>query len=155
MLPFNSTLAALLFVTAPALAEITGPARIIDGDTLHVRSIRIRLSDIDAPERRQKCWRASGEFRCGLRATAVLRAIIGGQEVRCVEKGRDRYRRVLAVCYVGKLDICGELVRRGWALAYRRYGLTYVRREAEARAAKRGLWGSRFTPPWQWRKLMR
>ena len=64
---------------------------------------------------------------------AVLKAIIKGREVRCVEKGRDRYRRVLAVCYVGKLDIGGELVRRGWALAYRRYGLTYVRHETKAR----------------------
>ena len=87
-----------------------------------------------------------------VRATAVLRAIIVGQEVRCVEKGRDRYRRVLAICYVGEIDIGGELVRRGWALAYRQYGLTYVRHEAEARAAKRGLWATRFTPPWQWRR---
>ncbi len=75
--------------------------------------------------------------------------------MRCVEKGRDRYRCVLAVCYVGRLDIGGELVRRGWALAYVRYGRTYISQEAEARAAKRGLWGSRFTPPWTWRKLMR
>ena len=65
-----------------------------------------------------------------VRATAVLRAIIVGQEVRCVEKGRDRYRRVLAICYVGEIDIGGELVRRGWALAYRQYGLTYVRHSA-------------------------
>ena len=150
----SSALAAFLFVTATASADITGPARVVDGDTLQVGSFRIRLSDIDAPERRQTCWRASGEFRCGLRATAVLKAIIGAQAVRCVEK-RDRYRRVLAVCYVGELDIGGELVRRGWALAYRRYGLTYIRHEAEARATKRGLWGSRFTPPWTWRKMMR
>ena len=61
---------------------------------------------------------------------------------------RDRYRRVLAICYAGKL------VHRGWALAYRRYGLTYVRHEAEARATRRGLWGSSFTPPWTWWKLM-
>ena len=83
---FSSAIAAFLFATAPTLADITGPARVIDGDTLQVGSIRIRLTDIDAPERRQTCWRASGEFRCGLRATAVLKAIIGAQEVRCVEK---------------------------------------------------------------------
>ena len=40
----------------------------------------------------------------------------------------------------------GELVRQGWALAYRRYGLTYVGQEAEARAAERGLWATRFIP---------
>ena len=91
---------------------------------------------------------ASGEFRCRLRATAVLKAIIGGREVRCIEKGRDRYRRVMAICFAGKL------VHRRGALAYRRYGLTYVRHEAEARATRRGLWGSSFTPPWTWWKLM-
>ena len=148
-------LISVLLAARFAGADITGPARVVDGDTLHIRGVKIRLVDIDAPERRQTCWRASGEFRCGLRATAVLRAIIGGQEVRCVEKGRDRYRRVLATCYAGKVDIGGELVRRSWAFAYRRYGLTYVRQEAEAKAAKRGLWGSRFTPPWTWRKPMR
>ena len=152
---FTSALATFLFAAAPALADITGPARVIDGDTLHVQGVRIRLSDIDAPERRQTCKRASGEFKCGLRATAVLTDIIGGRDVRCVERGRDRYRRVLAVCFVGRLDIGGELVRRGWALAYRRYGLTYVSQEAEARSVRRGLWGSRFTPPWKWRRMMR
>ena len=62
---FSNALIAFLFATAPTLADIIGPARVVDGDTLQVGSIRIRLSDIDAPERRQTCWRASGEFRCG------------------------------------------------------------------------------------------
>jgi endonuclease YncB( thermonuclease family) len=69
---FSSALAAFLFVTTPALADITGPARVVDGDPLRVGDTKIRLVDIDAPERRQTCWRASGEFRCGMRATAVL-----------------------------------------------------------------------------------
>ena len=152
---FSSAIAAFLIVSASTLADIIVPARVVDGNTVRVRGVKIRLSDIDAPERRQTCWRASGEFRCGRQATAVLKALIGELDVRCIEKGRDRYRRVLAVCYVGKLDIGGELVRRGWALAYRRYGLTCVRQEAEARAAKRGLWSTGFTIPWTWRKLMR
>ena len=41
----------------------------------------------------------------------------------------------------GKIDIGGELVRRGWALAYRQYSLTYVRQEAEARVAMKRFWG--------------
>ncbi len=90
MRQFSSALAAFLFVTASALADITGPSRVVDGDTLHVRGVKIRLSDIDAPERRQTCWGASVMFLYGPRATAVLGAIVGGQEVRCVEKGRGR-----------------------------------------------------------------
>ena len=53
---FSSALAAFLIVSASTLADIIGPARVVDGDTLQVGSIRIRLSDIDAPERRQTCW---------------------------------------------------------------------------------------------------
>ena len=60
-------LTALLFAAAPALADITGPARVVDGDTLHVRVVKRRLSDIDAPERRQTCLGTAGEFR--VRAT--------------------------------------------------------------------------------------
>ncbi len=55
-------------------------------------------------------------------AGAVGAAVWGSARV-----WRARYRRDLAVCYAGMLDIGGELVRRGWALAYRRYGRTYVR----------------------------
>ncbi len=87
---FISVLAAFLFIPAPTLADITGPARVVDGDNLHVGGVKIRLADIDALERRQTCWGASVMFLYGPRATAVLGAIVGGQEVRCVEKGRGR-----------------------------------------------------------------
>ena len=78
-----SALAALLFVAAPAMADITGPARVVDGDTLHVRGVKIRLSDIDAPEHRQTCLGAAGEFRCGLQATAVLSGHHARRARRC------------------------------------------------------------------------
>ena len=64
---FSSALAMFLFTAAPALADITGPARVVDGDTLRVDGAKIRLSEIDAPERRQTCKRASGEARCSAR----------------------------------------------------------------------------------------
>ncbi len=44
------------------------------------------------------------------------------------------------------------MVSQGWALAYRRYSLDYVDDEAEARAARRGIWASEFVEPWEWRR---
>ena len=44
------------------------------------------------------------------------------------------------------------MVQQGWALAYRRYSLDYVDEEADAQAARRGIWGSAFVKPWEWRR---
>ncbi len=46
---------ALILTLAPAvaLAEISGPARVVDGDTLEIGGERIRLYGIDAPESAQ------------------------------------------------------------------------------------------------------
>ena len=86
----GGALIAVVVSANAALADITGPSRVVDGDTLHVQGVKIRLVDIYAPERRQTCWGASVMFLYGPRATAVLGAIVGGQEVRCVEKSRGR-----------------------------------------------------------------
>jgi hypothetical protein len=52
-----------LAIAAPALAaEITGPARVIDGDTLDLAGTRIRLWGIDAPETRQTCEVGTGRL---------------------------------------------------------------------------------------------
>ncbi|WP_212770014.1 thermonuclease family protein [Thalassovita mangrovi] len=64
---------------------------------------------------------------------------------------KDRYGRLVAKCYQEGVDINGWLVANGWAVAYRQYGLDYVSQEREAKAAKRGIWKSRFVMPWDWR----
>ncbi len=50
--------AALVIIALPALAdEITGTARIVDGDTIWFSDTKIRLWGIDAPETKQTCTR--------------------------------------------------------------------------------------------------
>jgi endonuclease YncB( thermonuclease family) len=47
------------------------------------------------------------------------------------------------------------MVRSGWALAYRQYGLDYVEDEEAASATREGIWETTFMPPWEWRQRLR
>jgi len=141
---------------APQAAEaITGRAKVVDGDSLEIGGDRIRLFGIDAPEGRQDCRRNGQAWRCGEDAAAKLRSLVQGATLRCVPRDTDEYGRSVSVCRNGDTDINAEMVRAGFALAYRRYGTDYVKQEDEARGAKRGLWAGEFTPPWEWRRESR
>ncbi len=94
----------------------------------------------------------SGEaWPCGRYAAAVLVAEVEQGDVLCAGRVRDRYRRLVAVCWAGGVDLGRWLVAEGWALAYRRYALDYVPDEMMAQAHQRGLWAERFELPWVWR----
>ncbi len=139
---------ALLILAA--LSTFDGQARVIDGDTLVIAGQHIRLDGIDAPETKQVCKR-DGDWRCGLAATEALRSMIGAGAVRCEGKAKDRYRRLVAICWAGSVNLNEEMVRQGWALAYRRYSTRYVPAEDEANGNRAGMWASQFEPPWEWR----
>ena len=144
-------LLALLFPFV-ALADITGQASVIDGDTIEVAGQRIRLHGIDAPESRQLCRRDGERWRCGKDATSALKAFLGSRPVSCEELGRDRYRRVVAKCTVDGVDLGEWMVSQGWAVAYYLYSYEYSRAEQRAKSAPRGIWAGEFDKPWEWRK---
>jgi endonuclease YncB( thermonuclease family) len=132
--------------------EYHGHPILDDGDSFKLPSAHIRLFGIDAPEGGQSCLGTTGApFPCGQRATEAMTEIIAGREVVCSQRDIDRFRRVVAVCRIDGLDIAAELVRRGWAVAYRRFSLDYVGLEDEARKAKRGIWSGTFEAPEVWR----
>lgn len=149
---FLIAIALLTQISSVAVANITGPAKVVDGDTIKVRGTKIRLHGIDAPESAQTCLANGKSYRCGTAATLALTRRIGGKSVSCEERDRDRYGRIVAVCHVSSEDLNGWLVSEGLALAYRRYSTDYVSQEQAAREAKRGLWRGAFVKPWQWRK---
>ncbi len=129
--------------------------RIIDGDTIRLGKVKVRLHGIDAPETDQTCRNARGEaYPCGKRATSVLvlRAAAG---VSCEPAGdeQDRYGRMIATCFaVDGTNINAYMVRSGYALAYRKYSEKYVSQEGEARAGRRGMHRGAFVAPWDWRR---
>jgi len=136
--------------------ELIGRATVVDGDTLGIRDQKIRLHGIDAPESSQRCTHPNGkEWRCGQKAANALSDKIGHRNVRCVGDKRDRWGRLIAVCFLGSEDLNAWLVRRGWAVAYRRYSKDYVSQEDRARKAKAGVWSGTFEMPWDRRRAQR
>jgi endonuclease YncB( thermonuclease family) len=138
---------------APPQPAIVGKAWVIDGDTIDVSGTRIRLQGIDAPESDQSCTDSKGAaWPCGREATRELMAHIRGRELTCDRRGLDRFQRVLAVCVLPDgADVNAWMVQQGWALASG-FVKIYRSEEAEAEAAKRGIWAGSFMHPQQWRQ---
>ena len=88
---------ALLLMASPALADITGPATVIDGDTLEIGNERIRLHGIDAPESGQTCVVGLELWLCGQKADNALYNFIGASPVTCQERDVDRFPPEMSV----------------------------------------------------------
>ncbi|MFN3273318.1 MAG: thermonuclease family protein [Paracoccus sp. (in: a-proteobacteria)] len=137
----------------PATEQRAGDTRVIDGDTLEVAGTRVRLFGIDAPEAAQTCRRAGREWACGTDAGTALVAVIAGRKVTCEKQDTDRYGRMVGICWAGSENLNAWMVQNGWAVAYRQYGgKLYDPEEILARVTQRGMWGSEFVMPWDWRK---
>jgi endonuclease YncB( thermonuclease family) len=133
-----------------------GSVQVVDGDSLRKGDTDIRLFGIDAPEYRQSCRDKHGsEYSCGKQSANALRGLVQGQEVSCTSVETDRYGRAVAVCKIGDLDINGEMVRLGWAVAYSRHSASYLGTEAEAKKAKRGIWAGTLENPEDYRTRQR
>ena len=109
-------------VSAPASAvELNGVVvRVIDGDTIELAGRRIRIWGIDAPELPSEP---------GVAAKGYLQYLMLGQEVHCEGRLLDRYRRLVAVCFLPSgEDIARLMVRAGHAVDWLRYSGGYYAR---------------------------
>jgi endonuclease YncB( thermonuclease family) len=120
-----------------------------DGDTLTVliseRQIKVRLAEIDAPEKRQPF---------GERSKQSLSELVFGKWVKVSQQDLDRYGRVVGRVHTGGLDVNAEQIKRGMAWIYRQYNRdrSLLAVEQEAKSAKRGLWTDpNPIAPWEYR----
>jgi len=155
----------LIFFSNTIAEEMSGIPKIIDGDTVHINDNKFRLEGIDAPEMRQKCKKESlkissiigftfyKDYSCGKVSKEKLISKIKGSEIKCIFTTKDRYKRYIATCYKGKINLNQWMVRNGHAIAYRRYSKKYVLDEDFAKENKLGLWQGKFMNPEKWRKL--
>ncbi len=130
----------LLLVLFPATAETVYHGKVIkiaDGDTLTLlvnnKQHKIRLSDLDTPERKQPF---------GTKAKQALSDLAFGKQARVVEITTDRYGRIVGRVYVDETDVNRELVAQGFAWVYGKYSndAEQLKLKAEATQKELGLW---------------
>lgn len=138
-----------------AAALLCSIVAITDGDTLTTRCgepgaferITVRISAIDAPEKRQAFGQVSRQHLAKLCFEHVA---------TITPRTHDKYGRTVGDVECQGQNVATEQVRSGMAWFYVKYGKEYEHLrglERAARAAGRGLWGQEAVPPWDWRKI--
>lgn len=126
--------------------------KVVDGDTIHIGKTKYRFHGIDAPEMSQVCMKENKNIKCGVVAKDKLLEKIGSQKVTCKQEAIDRYKRIVAECFVNNESLSGYLVKNGYAFAYRKYSKKFIEDEEYAKKNKLGLWAMNFQYPWDYRK---
>lgn len=149
--PISLLLGLLIFLGVPAYGYQV--ISIYDGDTLTVlvdkRPLKIRLANIDAPEKRQSFGQKSKES---------LSEMCWGKDAQYEQQSVDRYKRTVALVTCDKVGVNREQVRRGMAWVYSKYNNDpfYEAIQAEAKKRERGLWqDGDAIPPWEYRRSKR
>jgi endonuclease YncB( thermonuclease family) len=129
---------------------------ITDGDTFtfitqEKRQVKVRLSEIDTPEKNQPY---------GTRAKRALSDLVFGKEIHLRKSGSDRYGRLLGDVYVGHTHINRVMIQVGMAWVYRQYmeDPSLLMDEKKAQESKIGIWSQPRkdqVPPWDWRRGIR
>jgi endonuclease YncB( thermonuclease family) len=125
--------------------QIAGQATVVDAASFDIRSNRIRLWGIDAPERGASCYRNGRRWKPADDAAAALRRCVAGKTVTCRvwSVKREWFRMVhTSECWTDDGQDVGQcVVRGGWASDYACYSGGYYRDlETEAKNKSLGLW---------------
>jgi endonuclease YncB( thermonuclease family) len=133
----------------PANGEVSATptqTAVVDGETLRLQEVVVRLLGVAAPPRGQICHHADGtSFDCGAASAESLSHMVSGHGVTCQLHGRDSAGRTLAVCQADGRALNQAQVIGGWARASAEMP-SLGGDETEARTQHRGLWAGLFDP---------
>ena len=128
-------------------AEIT---YFYDGDTVKIVDAgfeyKLRITDIDAPERNQAY---------GKKSRRALMQLCSGASIYAAISGTDKYGRKLGKLRCNNQDVSTYMIQNGHAWFYERYSMdgSLLYQQQQARTNKLGLWKSKKPmQPWVWRK---
>lgn len=94
--------------TIPPNRRLIGRAYVIDGDTIKIKGIKIRLAGIDAPEVNMP-W--------GQKSKWAMVDICKGQTITVELDGERSYDRLVGTCFLPDgSDLGAEIIQRGLAL---------------------------------------
>lgn len=128
--------------------QIEGRATVVAPDTLRIGAETVKLAEIEAPEKDQRCTKGNNRrWRCGEAATVALSRLAQGKMLRCEVRGNDGAGRPLAICFDKETEINAALVKAGHVFAVEGLLSRYGRLEGEARNVKAGLWAGEAERP--------
>lgn len=104
---------------------------VIDGDTMIIDNLKIRIQGIDSPEISQKF---------GKEAKKQLIILTKNKTLRIKIIKFDRYNRAICYIFANNKDVGLQMVQTGYAWAYRRYTNEYVFAEKRAKNRRLGIW---------------
>ncbi len=156
----QAIISVILFLASSYINAATLTGRVVavaDGDTITIldntnTQYKIRLSGIDAPEKKQPFGNVS---------KLSLSGMVYGKQVDVEYDKQDRYGRTVGKVLVNGVDANLEQIKRGMAWFYRKYQnelvmddrLSYLHAEEAAQSAKAGLWLEKEPlAPWDFRK---
>lgn len=132
-----------------------------DGDTAIIKTEKggkftCRLYGIDSPE--TAGHKKPGQ-KYGREAAVELRKLVLGKHVDIRLTGEKNYNRQVCLIRVEGMDVNLEMIRRGYAWAYRKhlkppFKKKYIRAEEDAKSKRIGLWNDeKPIPPWRFKYL--
>ena len=144
---------SLFFLVNSLFCEVIKDLKVkwvVDGDTVHAtkegKLYKIRLTEIDAPERDQPY---------GAESTKLLKQLLEDGYFDVDISGIDIYERHLGRLYDNGVDINREMVEQGLAWVYDKYvtDKSFYENQSSAQKNNRGLWQNpESIAPWSWRQ---